>query len=429
MIEFTTMPGLSDKLRSLGVKVGAQDLPSPPPSLPDTLEKALDGHGYPTPQGETFLVEAHYPAGQSYGLGELRLTAPMGTLGRWAGESRLAELPPQAYAFLDTETTGLAGGSGTYAFLIGVARFEGDEFHLEQFFMRDPIEEPAQLAAFEEFLAPCQAIVTFNGKAFDVPLLQARFITHGWQPPFSSLAHVDLLFLARRLWRERLPDRSLSNLEWQILRTLRSEEDVPGWMVPRLYFDYLRDGDAQPLKRVFYHNAMDVLSLAALMNHMAALLTDPVQAGSEHGVDLISLARLFEDLGDLDTATNLYIHGLEHEDAHTERLPDSVLLEAIQRLALIHKRQENFPAAINLWQQAAHHHHLDAHLELAKFYEHRQKDYVEAMYWTQSAIDLVETLLSSPGNPLSLPLYERRQWLEELHHRLDRLQRKMSAAQ
>jgi uncharacterized protein len=411
------MSSLSDRLKSLGVKVGAQDLPAPQPRRTSphvhVLEQVLSGHPLETHQGETFVVEERYAVDYQLGKSSIQITAPLHKIAEWAGEERIRDLPPQSFAFLDTETTGLSGGTGTYAFLIGVGRFEGDEFHLAQFFMRDPTEEPAQLAAFEEFMAPCEALVTFNGKAFDVPLLNTRYITQGWQPPFSATAHVDLLHLARRLWRDRLPSRSLGNLEVQILGATRTEEDVPGWMIPSLYFDFLRSGEAQPLKSIFYHNAVDVVSMAALFNHMAGLLADPFNEPVEHGVDLIALAKLFESMGDIDTATRLYIHGLDHD------LPKENLLDAIQRLALIHKRQDNFPAAVSLWEQAAQHQHLHAHVELAKYYEHRVRDCKEALHWTRSAIELL--------NEPNFSLFERMQWLPELEHRQERLERKLAS--
>jgi uncharacterized protein YprB with RNaseH-like and TPR domain len=459
------MPSLSEKLEALGVKIGASELPAPQKEKNKdsySIEKILNGSFRQTHQGEIFTVDTRFPEGQAHGCASLALTASLQVLGEWAGDTRLEGLPAQAFAFLDTETTGLSGGTGTYAFLIGVGRFENgqnpsaNEFHLAQFFLRDPIEEPAQLAALEEFLAPCQAVVSFNGKAFDVPLLSTRYLTHGWQTPFTGLAHVDLLHLARRLWRDRLPSRSLPNLEAQIIGALRSDEDIPGWMIPSIYFDYLRDGDARPMQRVFYHNSMDVLSMAALLEHTAKLLTDPLHLGSQYSVDLIAMARLFEDLDDIDTAANLYLHGLEHEDAKSERLPRSVLLQALQRLALIQKRKANWPVAIQLWKQAAHYHHLYAHLELAKCYEHNLKDYSEAIRWTQSAIDLLhletglkttpslENYIPDSGNDstastdssrfteanngLILNSYERRQWLEDFEHRLSRLQRRISGA-
>jgi uncharacterized protein YprB with RNaseH-like and TPR domain len=412
------MPSLSDRLKSLGVQVGAQDLPSPKKAKSTSLEAVLSGDALQTPQGETFRVERRDPLGGPHGHTRLELTAPLDVLGFWAGKPSLADLPAEAFAFLDTETTGLSGGSGTYTFLIGAGRFIGPEFVLEQFFLRDPVEEPAQLAAFEAFLAPCQAIVTFNGKAFDVPLLVTRFLTHGWQPPFSDLIHLDLLHLARRLWRDRLPSRALGDLEAHILDILRSEQDVPGWEIPSLYFQYLLDGDAAPLKPVFYHNAMDVVSLAALMNHMAGLLSDPHVQASEHGADLIALGKLYEDLGDLDTAAQLYLEGLGHED-----LPRRLLLDAVRRLARLHKRQGELAAAIQLWEQAAALHQLDAMVELAKVYEHRFREYTLAIQWTQTAIDLIQA--PPAQNEADLPGgFARRQWLDELSRRLERLNRK-----
>jgi uncharacterized protein YprB with RNaseH-like and TPR domain len=405
------MPSLSDRLKSLGVKVGAQDLPPPPPRNPYSIERVLAGQPLETHFGETFLVEARYPPSYLHGRLGLQITSPLEMIAGWAGFPEVSQLPPQGFAFLDTETTGLSGGTGTYAFLVGVGRFEQDEFHLEQFFMRDPIEEPALLAAIEEFLAPCSALVTFNGKAFDLPLLQTRYLAQGWRPPFTNAAHIDLLHLARRLWRDRLPSRTLGSLEVEILGASRTLQDVPGWMIPQLYFDYLRSGDARPLEGVFYHNALDVVSLAALFNYMARLLTDPLDGSIENGIDLIALGKLFESLGDLDRATRLYIHGLEHD------LPRENLLEAIQRLAGIHKRREDYPAAVSLWEQAARYQHIASHVELAKYYEHRLGDYAEAARWTQSALDL----LDSPG----FTAYEKMQWQADLLHRLERLQRKL----
>ncbi len=296
----------------------------------------------------------------------------------------------KSFLFLDTETTGLSGGSGTFTFLIGAGRFIGSEFVVEQFFLRGLEEEPAQLHAFEEFLAPCQAIVTFNGKSFDIPLLQTRFLMQGWQPPFGELFHIDLLHLSRKLWRNRLPSRTLGNLEIQILDADRTEEDVPGWQIPSLYSLYLLDGDANRLKPVFYHNKMDVVSLAVLLDHIACLLSDPIAGAGAYGADLIATARLFEQIGDIDVATNLYFHALQHEDAVENRIPREVLLDALTRLAYIHKRQADFDSAVIIWEQAAVLQHLAAHVELAKYYEHQLQDIPTAIEWTHSAIQLLE---------------------------------------
>ena len=414
------MPSLYDKLKSLGVQVGTQNISRPVAPIRHTIENVLSGYPLETQFGETFVVEQNYPADYRHGHDYLFKPAPLSNMALWVKDNRLSNLEPESFVYLDTETTGLSGGTGTYAFLIGVGRFEGREFHLAQFFMIDPLKETAQLAALEEFLAPCKAIVTYNGKAFDIPLLNSRFTYHGWKTPFIDLIHVDLLHLARRLWRERLPSRTLGNIEIQILGTQRTEEDVPGWMIPQLYFDYLRSNDARPLKSVFYHNAMDILSLTALMHHSAMLLDDPKSGVVEHGVDLIALANLFEDLGDLKIATELYIHGLEHEDIRNHRIPEHVLLKALHRLALIYKRQERYENAINLWKKAVLYNNIPACIELAKYYEHRAHDYNEAISWTEAAIKA----LNNPG----YTNYEIQQRIPEFEHRKKRLTRKRDRA-
>ncbi len=401
------MPALSDRLKSLGVKVGVQDIPQPPPANPNTIEKVLGGQVVETHFGDTFLVDGIYPLDHQVGDYTLGITSPLRGLAAWCQDDRIANLPVQSFAYLDTETTGLSGGTGTYAFLIGAARFEADHFHLLQIFMRDPQEEPAQLAALEEFLAPCQAFVTFNGKAFDIPLLNTRYTFQGWKPPFKDQPHVDLLHLARRLWRDRLPSRTLGNLEVQVLKTHRTEDDIPGWMIPQMYFDYLRSADARPLKGVFYHNAMDVVSLAALFQHTAALLADPLNQPLEHGEDIIALAKLFEDLGEIDTATGLYLRGLDRE------LSEPALIQALQRLAIIHKRQDQLDIAIQLFEKAAKLQVLDAYVELAKLYEHRLRDYDRAIFWTQTALAVLPVVCSTN--------FERQQWQTDLDHRLERL--------
>jgi len=402
---------LSDKLKSLGVKIGARDLPPPRPRDPYRIERVVPGCFQETPHGEAYLVEKRYPLEHRHGCATLRITAPLGVIAEWAHEPRLADAELDTFAFLDTETTGLAGGTGTYAFLVGVGHYDGDEFHLAQFFMRDPIEEPALLAALTEFLRPCQALVTFNGKGFDVPLLNARYITNGEQSPLVSLAHLDLLLLARRLWRPRLPSRALGYLEEHILGLARTQEDVAGWVIPSLYFGYLRSGDARAMKGVFYHNAMDVLSLAALLSHVADLLDDPLSGAVVHGLDLVAMGKMFENLGRLEKAAQLYERGLAHD------LPDETHWKAVRWLSFVQKRCGNLSAAVALWREAACSGQIYAHVELAKFYEHKRRDYAEAAQWTHAALALVNA-----------PNFSRQvcsRWLADLEYRLARLHRKL----
>ncbi|MGE5225197.1 MAG: ribonuclease H-like domain-containing protein [Omnitrophica WOR_2 bacterium] len=408
------MPNLSDKLKSLGVKVGAQDIAPPRQRYPYTVEQVIPGRLHPTPAGETYVVDEYYPVTYQYGNTGLYGMSPLNILAEWAGERRISQCGTEAFAYLDIETTGLQGGTGTYAFLIGAGRFENNDFHLMQFFMRDPSEEPAQLLALEEFLAPCDTLVTYNGKAFDVPILVTRYITQGWKAPLISLSQFDLLHLVRRLWRDRMPSRTLGNVETYILGARRTEEDVPGWMIPQLYFDFLRSGDARPLKRVFYHNAMDVLAMAALLNHISHLFEDPVHNPYTEGVDLVGMGRLFEDLGKTEEAILLYRRSLEHE------LPGELLWDTVQRLSFIYKRNSNYGSAVSLWQQAAAQKQLYAFEELAKYYEHHARNVEEALSWTMAALQIIQ----SPGSLPSLRL----EWQPEMEHRLERLRRKTTAS-
>jgi len=401
------MPSLSDKLKSLGVKIGAADLPHAAPFQEYEIDKVVDGIYRPTPAGETFVAGQIFEAEYRHGQSAIQPQAPFDALAAWAGEPRFLELPLESYVFLDTETSGLAGGTGTYAFLVGVGRFQEGEFHLEQFFMRDPAEEPALLEGLAAFLAPAKALVTFNGKAFDAPILRTRYTLHSIPAPFVDFAHLDLLPLARRLWRDRLPSRALKYLEENLLVSPRTSEEVPGYEIPYLYFDYLRSRDARPLKGVFYHNAMDVVAMAALLTHMTSILADPFSEMVEHGLDAVALAKLYEDMDQWDTAARLFERGLEME------LPEADFWLTLQRLSHLQKRRGNLETAVRLWERAAGQGHVYAHVEMAKYFEHRQRNYTEAEKWTKSALELVSTL--------DIPRYMYNHWVEELNHRLERL--------
>ena len=411
--EFPPKPdSLADKLKALGIKVGLQDLPAADQKrkLEYPIQSVVDGKFISTRQGEVFVSEQNYPPDYRHGITPLRPVAPLQTIGQWARDPRLADMPIESFAFLDTETSGLAGGTGTYAFLVGVGRFNGESFQLAQFFMRDPAEEVAMLEGLLDFLAPCQGLVTYNGKAFDAPLLVTRYSLHSIPVPFKNFSHLDLLPLARRLWRDRLSSRTLKYLEENILASPRSIEEVPGYQIPYLYFDYLRTGDARPLKGVFYHNAMDIVALAALMNHMATILHAPLGGIVEHGLDFIALGKLFEDLNRSEEASRLYERGLEIG------LNEIDFGSAVQRLSGLQRRRGDLEAAVILWNQAAAGGHIFAHVELAKFYEHHERDYPQALKWTARAKELVRLQ--------EMPAYERRHWIEQLEHRKKRLDEK-----
>ena len=403
------MPSLADKLKTLGVKTGIPPRTQPQPDS-QTIDSVVAGNFIPTPRGEVFVAEQMYPADYIYGSSPLISSFPLTHISQWAKDIEISNLPLSKFAFLDTETSGLSGGTGTYAFLVGVARFIDDQFVLQQFFMRDPAEEPALLEGIAKFIAPCQALVTFNGKSFDAPLLTTRYKLHYIPVPYQDYSHLDLLPLARRLWRDRLESRALKYLEEHVLGLKRSSEEVPGYEIPWLYFDYLRTGDARPLGGVFYHNAMDVVAMAALLAHMNDMLQNPYEGKVQHGLDFVALGKLFEDLGHWDEAARLFERGLESQ------LNEADFGLAVKRLSILQKKRGDMGEAIRLWEAAAEQGHLYAFIELAKHYEHKERDVKSALKWTKSAMKRAEKV--------DLPIYVRKFWMTEIEHRMERLKRK-----
>ena len=404
---------VADRLKSLGVGNGTAHLQSAQdqPRLDSySIDSVVAGSFSPTPRGDVFIAEQSFAHEHRHGDTFLQPTRPLSLISQWAGDPKVSDLHISRFAFLDTETSGLAGGTGTYAFLIGAARFVDGNFVLKQFFMRDPAEEPALLEGLATFLAPCESLVTFNGKAFDAPLLSTRYRMHHIPIPYKEYSHLDLLPLARRLWRDRLESRALKYLEEHVLGMRRTSDEVPGYEIPWLYFDYLRTGDARPLAGVFYHNAMDVVAMAALLTHMNDMIESPYEGRVQHGLDFIALGKLLEDLGHMEESARLYERGLELE------LDESDFEVAVKRLAVLQKRRGDFEEAVRLWKKAAKKRHIYAHIELAKFYEHRERDVKSALKWTLSA--------RSEAERADLPAYMRKHWLDEIARRLARLERK-----
>ncbi|MEW6716683.1 MAG: ribonuclease H-like domain-containing protein [Chloroflexota bacterium] len=408
------MTSLSERLKELGVQVGARNLNSPPQTSTG-LDSILEGREIQTGNGKTYCIEKRYPLTHQHGHIPLEPPPISRVIAQWAKSPELTELPHDEIAFLDTETSGLSTGTGTFAFIVGVGRFEAQGFKIVQLFLRQPAEEVALLSALESHLASCQALVTFNGKSFDVPLLRNRYRLNNWDlPPINYLVQLDLLHLSRRLWRESLPDCCLLSLETYLLGVRRTAEDIPGWQIPDLYFDYLQTGDAHPLKNVFYHNAMDILSLVTLLHQASGLLDVHAEEEDLLVYEWIARGRLHEEQGDLEAAAQAYNAALTNNP-----LLDETHWRTLQRLSYVHKRRGDLSSAMALWRKAASQGNIYAYEEFAKVYEHQEKDYVTAMDWTQAAIHLMQADDFSP--------IQRARWLPELEYRLKRLERKIQS--
>jgi uncharacterized protein YprB with RNaseH-like and TPR domain len=299
--------------------------------------------------------------------------------------TRTALADPSKWLFLDTETTGLAGGTGTYAFLIGLAWWDAGALQVEQFFMRDFGEEHAILHEVAAHLAKRPVLVTFNGKSFDWPLLENRFtMTRSIAVP-KLAAHLDLLHPARALWKLRLGSVRLVELERQVLdaRTLgwHREEDVLAALIPQHYFDYLRGGPAEPLAAVVRHNQMDLRGLAALVGKIDALLTSG-DGDDVHSLDLFGLSRYLHRRGNSQRAHFACTQAIDLG------LPKEYDRQARRELALSAKRRGEHEQAAKLWHELAADESLGVYacVQLAIYYERRAKRLETALEFARLAL-------------------------------------------
>jgi uncharacterized protein YprB with RNaseH-like and TPR domain len=323
-----------------------------------------------------------------------------------AGELNLDGFDLGSTVFLDTETTGLSGGSGTAAFLVGVGFADGDRFCVRQYFMRDYHEEPAQLLALAEDLARFSSVVTFNGKMFDVPLLEARYALQRGRFPLDGAPHLDLLHPARRLWKARLESCRLQSLEASLLR-VRRNGDVPGDEIPHIYFDYVRRRDPRALARIFHHNRLDILSLAALSALACQWVSETGWA--EDPRDIVSLGRVLERAQLHDRSEAEYRRALEG-GGQTRSF-------ALLRLAARAKRDGAYESAVAFWEEAAAAGEWTALRELAMHYEHRLHDIGRALRTVETAFGHLHTIDERIAQRARQDLTRRR----------DRLVRKLNA--
>ncbi len=348
-------------------------------------EKCLDGQVLENPHGKYFLSERFYPNHKLHGTFEISRLGEMP--GTWLEGISKGDIPahdPSRWVFLDTETTGLAGGTGTCAFLIGVGTIEPDGFRVRLFFMRDYDEEAAMLYALAEFLQWYDVLVTYNGKSYDAPLIDSRYRLRRQSNPLERLHHLDLLHGSRSLWKLRLESCRLMKLEYEILG-LEREGDLPGELIPYYYFEYLRTRQAFKLVPMFHHNVMDIVSLACLTGVVLPSFSAPEQAALAHGADLLGLARWLRRAGDHETAATLYRRAI-HAD-----MADEEMFAALWESALTAKKRGRHDEKIGLLldlADARNAFQARAAAEAAKHFEHREKDFERALELARQAHDL-----------------------------------------
>ena len=332
-----------------------------------------------------------------------------------ACDDGLADFDPRRTLFMDTETIGLAGGTGTVAFLIGAGYFLDDgTFRLDQCFMRDYDDEEPMLEYLAGLFPGRETVVGYNSKSFDLPLMRTRFIQNRIPFRLDGFSHYDLMHAARRFWKERLGSCTLQNVEKEILGLHRTG-DVPSHLIPQYWFDYLRTRDARPLKGVFYHHQTDILSLVALAGHVCTVLDVPNGGGFDHAEDRLSLVRVYyRQKKYADVVTHAYGF-LEREESSGLRR------ECLEMLAQAQKRLKEFEAMADTWQLLVDEFpsNITARLELAKHHEHRTRDLERAEALVREALDLLDTR-ASLGRDLGIAPGAH----AEVRNRLSRIEKK-----
>jgi len=377
------------------------------PALQDLLTGCEESNGL----GSFFRIDSLLEGTDTHGNRQLNelATLDMDAVALLSNDPRLSDFDGCAALFLDTETTGLSGGTGTLAFLIGVGWFNADgRFVVRQLFARNFAEEQAVLASLQEIAASKRYLVTFNGKSFDINLLTARYILNRLENPLTGLPHLDLLHPARRLFGHRVSNSRLVTLEENLLGFYR-DDDLPGSEVPLRYFNWLRSRNPYPMLDVFRHSRLDITALAALTVHLAGMLDADGQSHHYVPTDLCAAARLFLDRGRQAEACSLF-EGLTGSASRT------AAMEARQTLSLIYKRNNQWEKAVDLWEDLLGENpgNLFAAEELAKWHEHRNRDF-------ERAFRLVDAILKmSP----QMPEQQKAAWI----HRFSRLKARCNKA-
>jgi len=304
---------------------------------------------------------------------------------------------------LDLETTGLGRGQ-TIAFMIGLGFYEAGQFVVEQLFLPEPEGEASSFDRLIQLLKEKQVLITFNGKTFDIPVLESRILYNQIWLDLRSKEHIDLLHLARRLWKNKIPSCALETIEYYIMGYIREKElEIDGGLIPQTYFQYLINGDAELMRRVFVHNRFDILHTAALFTLICDSIGYPPAQGFDHRIDYHALAKLYLSQGHRETARRILVDLMAQNHLTGDIAYD---------LGLLYKKEGELEAAENCFAMAADLLHPEGMLEYCKALEKRRE--------FARALELAEKLLHWQ---MERPLVNSRKVLD-LEKRIQRLQRK-----
>lgn len=400
---------LQSKLLALGVKLGFADQ-----SVPATdhntfsVEKLFTGEVSSNQFGECYTVRKNYPPDYIHGSIDLTSRPRLSFIADYCHLPELSNSGSDKLVFLDTETTGLSSNAGTFPFLTGLCKSTQTGAEVALLLCRTQSDEPAMLEELYRYVSGASAIVTYNGKSFDIPLLESRYALYAMRSPFRELGHIDLLQITREIWKRTLPSRSLGHIEMAILGFPRTQDEVPGYLIPQIYYDYLKSRDARPLTGVLYHNEMDILSLIGLLNHLLSKSNDEIE--HLNPADIQSIVSLVIKSGDFSRLPYLIEQVL--------LLPDSeVNWSAFHKLCAWLKSNHQTELALELFNKAALAGEAWAALELAKYYEYHQKDYSQAISWCETYEFHLEIHSLSP--------YSKSVQMAEIQKRKNRIKSKL----
>lgn len=400
-----------DKDESLSVKDKLQQLISlsrgGAPSKPET--PAFE----PLEREPIQFFENPYPLDVRYGKITLSMGLDIkGDILAWLSkDGEFVNLDLSSALFIDLETTGLSGGTGVVPFLVGLGYYRDDRFYVSQYFLGELAEEERMIQEIDRFFSEMgfQSVVSYNGKGFDIPLLETRFILHRQPFLLSELPHLDFLYSARSLWKHKHENCRLFHLAREVVGADRAE-DIPSAEIPWRYFQYLNTGSFELIEPILYHNQEDILSLLGVVVAGAQIFSEKGEEGFVDAMDLYGAGKVMEKIGEVEKSVKFFKKALDGQ------LSSEVSLEAKKKISYHFKKNQDWESAVTVWKEMASletvsKDQLFSFRELAMYLEHKKKRYEDAKK------------IAEEGYVLSMDLssyYEK-----DFAHRMERLNQKM----
>ncbi len=342
--------------------------------LREALKNAIEGEFSAHPSDPFFYTQKAYSMQTEIeGLPLYPQEIPEVLL-NWAKLDKAKVRSKEDILVLDLETTGL-GRTGTLAFMIGLGYYENDQFIVEQLFLPDPEAEVSSFDRLLELVKSHSLLITFNGKTFDVPVLESRLLYHQIWLNLREMEHLDLLHIARRLWKNKLPSCALETIEFYILGHIRDKElDIEGGEIPQTYYQFLLNGDPELIRRVFIHNHHDILHTAALFTLISDSIAYPPAHGFDIRIDYHALAKLYQSQGGEEIARRILVDLLAAGEISADVMRD---------LGLIYKKAKELDSALDCFRIAADLNCPISMLELCMLLEKHVKDHTAALAWAE----------------------------------------------